>query len=125
MESQNDRHEQVECTVCFRKMRSNNMKRHMRKHRDLYSLDENGMREEIKERKRKHEDREARKQLVLEIAQQENAPLECIEVKTSPPKTPLDIETLKEELLQDNQDYLDKEIYILRHHNPRPVLTFV
>ena len=65
------------------------------------------MREEIKERKRKHEDREARKQLVLEIAQQENLPLECIEVKSSPPKTPLDMETLKEELLQDNQDYLD------------------
>ena len=87
MESQNDRHGQVECTVCFRKMRSDHLKRHMRKHRDLYSLDENGMREEIKERKRKHEDREARKQLVLEIAQQENAPLECIEIKTSPPNT--------------------------------------
>ena len=107
MESQNDRHGQVECTVCFRMMRSDHLKRHMRKHRDLYSLDENGMREEIKERKRKYEDREERKRLVLEIVQQENAPLECIEVQSSPTKTPLDIETLEEELLQDNQDYLE------------------
>ena len=56
-------------------MRSDHLQRYMRKHRDLYSLDENGMREEIKERKRKHDDRVVRKQLVLEIAQQENAPL--------------------------------------------------
>ena len=103
MESPNDRHEQVECTVCFRKMRSDNLKRHMRKHRDLYSLDENEIREEIKERKRQYEDREERKRLVREIAQQENAPLECIEDQTVK-----DTKGLKEELLQDNQEYLDK-----------------
>ena len=107
MKSQKDRHGQVGCTVCFRMMRSDHLKRHMRRHRDLYSLDENGMREEIKERKRKYEDREERKRLVLEIVQQENAPLECIQVQSSPAKTPLDIETLEEELLQDNQDYLE------------------
>ena len=60
MDRQNDRHSQVECTICFRKMRSNNLKRHLRKHRDLYFLNENDMREEIKERKRQYEYREER-----------------------------------------------------------------
>ena len=59
----------------------------MRKHRDLYSLDEETLQEKIKERKRKYEYREKRKQLILEIAEQEQVPLEQ---------------------LQDNQDYLHK-----------------
>ena len=48
MKSADDRHRQLECTVCFKKMRSNNLKRHMRKHRDLYSLAVNDLREEIR-----------------------------------------------------------------------------
>ena len=46
------RNKEIECNVCLRKMRSDHIKRHMRKHRDLYSLDEGDIREEIKERKR-------------------------------------------------------------------------
>ena len=34
------RNKQVECKVCLRKMRSDTIKRHMKKHRDIYSLDE-------------------------------------------------------------------------------------
>ena len=58
------RNKEVECKVCLRKMRSDTMKRHMRKHKDLYSLDENDIREEIKHRKRQHQNREERKRLV-------------------------------------------------------------
>ena len=105
MELQNDRHAQVECTVCFRKMRSNNLKRHMRKHRDLYSLDENDMREEIKERKRQYDDREERRRLVHEIARQEGASLECVEGQID---TPVDGESLEDELLKGNREYLNK-----------------
>ena len=43
-----DRHKQVECKVCLRKMRSNNLKRHMLKHREIYTLDEDVIRDEIK-----------------------------------------------------------------------------
>ena len=35
-----DRHRKVECKVCLRTMRSNNLKRHMTKHMELYMLDE-------------------------------------------------------------------------------------
>ena len=103
MNATKDRHGQVECIVCYKKMRSDHLKRHMRKHRDLYSLDENDMREEIKDRKRQYDNKEERKRLVREIAQQENAPLECIADQTV-----RDTNSLKEELLQDNQEYLDK-----------------
>ena len=85
-------------------MRSNNLKRHMRKHRDIYSLDEETLRDEIKDRKRKYEDREKRKQLVLEIAEQEQVPLQCC----VPSTTKLHTSTLRQDMLQDNQDYLDK-----------------
>ena len=76
MKSANNRNVQVACTVCFSKMRSDHIKRHMRKHRDIYSLAENEMREEIQERKRRYEDRLERIRLVKEIAQQEEAPWE-------------------------------------------------
>ena len=93
------RNKELECKVCLRKMRSDNIKRHMRKHRDLYSLNENDIREEIKERQRQYENRKERKRLVHEIAQQEGAPLECIDEQPN---------NLKEELLQNNKEYLDK-----------------
>ena len=106
MKSANNRNVQVACTVCFSKMRSDHIKRHMRKHRDLYSLAENEMREEIQERKRRYEDRLERIRLVKEIAQQEEAPWECIEEveKTSPSES---LETLETEMLKDNQNYLE------------------
>ena len=106
MKSANDRHVQVECTVCFKKTRSDHLKRHMRKHRDLYSLAENDMREEIQERKRQYENRMEKIRMIKEIAQQEEAPLECIEEveKTSPSET---LETLEKEMLKDNQNYLE------------------
>ena len=108
MQAQNDRHGEVECNVCFKKMRSNNLKRHMGKHRDLYSLEEDDMREEIKERKRQYEIREERTRLAIEIAQQEGASLECIKEQTSPAtKTLIDIETLEVEMFKDNQKYLE------------------
>ena len=98
-----DRHKKVQCLVCGRSMLSNKLKRHAKTHRDLYSLDEKEMREEIKDRKRQYDNKEERKRLVREIAQQENAPLECIADQTV-----RDTNSLKEELLQDNQEYLDK-----------------
>ena len=52
----------------------------MRKHRDLYSLAENDLREEIQERKRQYENRMERIRLIKEIAQEEEAPLKCIEL---------------------------------------------
>ena len=108
MDRQNDRHSQVECTLCFRKMRSDNLKRHLKTHRDLYSLDEKDMREEIKERKRKYEHRQERIQLAREIALQENTPMSCIEEdQRCDVNTLVDEKSLEEDFYQDNQKYLE------------------
>ena len=42
---QKDQHKTVYCTVCSKYMSSANFKRHMRKHRDNYSLDKNNIKE--------------------------------------------------------------------------------
>ena len=60
-----DRHKQVECKVCLRKMRSNNLKRHMLKHRKIHTLDEGEIRDEIKRRKQSLETMKYREQLEL------------------------------------------------------------
>ena len=43
-----DRHKQVECKICLRKMRSDTLKHHMLKHRELHTLDEDEIRHAIK-----------------------------------------------------------------------------
>ena len=102
------RNKNVECMICLQKMRSDTMKRHMRKHRDIYSLDEKDMREEIKERKRQYDNKEARKRLAREIALQENAPMSCIkEDQEYIVNTLVDKESLEKDMCQDNQKYLE------------------
>ena len=82
-EMSKDRHKQVECKVCLRKMRSNNLKRHMLKHRELYTLDEEEIRDEIKRRKKILETKEDREQLVRQIAVEEGLQPEHWDDKTS------------------------------------------
>ena len=77
-----DRHKQVECKVCLRNMLSNNLKRHMLKHRELHELDEDEIRGEIKRRKELRETRQEREQLVKEIAAEEGFPLEYYNTET-------------------------------------------
>ena len=58
------RRKQVECNVCLRKMRSDNLKRHMLKHRELHIMDEDETCNEIKRRKELHVTRQGREQLM-------------------------------------------------------------
>ena len=95
----------VKCKICDKSIRSDHVKRHSHTHKELYALDVNDMREEIKERKRQYENREERKRSVREIAQQEGTSLECIGEQTS--LAALDIETLEVEMFKDNQKYLE------------------
>ena len=57
-----------------------------------------------------HTQQEERRQKVVEIAQQEDIPLNhCYDPQLQPPATSnQDVESLEEDLLKDNQDYLDK-----------------
>ena len=83
-----DRHKQVECQVCLRKMRSNNLKRHMRKHRELHILDE----DEIKHRKKLLETKEDRKKLVKQIAVEEGLQPEHYDIEILDILNPISVE---------------------------------
>ena len=52
-------------------MRSDNLKRHMLKHRELHTLDVGEIREEIKRRKKLQVTRNDREQLIRQIAEEE------------------------------------------------------
>ena len=98
-----DGHRQTECNVCLRKMRSDNLKSHMLKHRELRTLDEEEIRDEIKRRKKLRETRDEREQLVRQIADEEGLPHEYCDIET--PDTEEDLPPLEEDLLKDYETY--------------------
>ena len=84
-------------------MRSDTLKRHMLKHRELQTLDEEEIREEIKRRKKLRETREEREQLIRQIADEEGLPHEYCDIDTPDTEEgPLPVE---EELIKDDQIY--------------------
>ena len=84
-------------------MRSNNLKRHELTHRDILTMTDDEVREELRARDATRVYREGKHQRIEEIAQQENIPIDlCVQ---SSSRT---LKTLKEELLQTNQEYIEK-----------------
>ena len=96
-------------------MRSDKLKAHSLTHKDLTSLPEDEMKEELKARHAQQLERESRAakvQLVKKIARQEEVsiPPEVIAMEEGLPiaERPLDDETLLRVLLEGNQNFLDK-----------------
>ena len=82
------------------------MKRHARTHQDILSMSEDEAREELRRRNDSFLEREEKFQKLEEIAQQEEIDISnCIEIQPTPTIT---TQSLEEELLKENQDYLDK-----------------
>ena len=77
----------------------------MWKHRELHTLDEEEIRDEIKRTKKLRGTREEREQLVRQIADEEGLPPECCDIETSDTQDPIPIE---EVLLNDDQTYTRK-----------------
>ena len=101
-----NRNKQVECKVCLRKMRSDHLKRHMLKHRELNTLDEEEIRDEIKRRKKLRETREDREQLVRQIAEEEGLLLEYYcDIETPDALNPISVE---KEVMDDDLIYTRK-----------------
>ena len=105
MKSQKNRHKQVLCTVCGRCVRSDHIKRHARTHQDIFDMSEDEVREELRTRHTAHAQREERRQKVIEIAHQENIPIEHCNDMIQPTISVVDLEV---EMIQDNQYYLNK-----------------
>ena len=78
----------------------------MLKHRELHNLDEEEIRDEIKRRKKLRETREAREQLVKQIADEERLPHVYCDIDT--PDTEEGTLRVEEELMKDDQTYTGK-----------------
>ena len=111
MKSTKNRNKTVRCTICAKSVRSDNLKCHMRSHRDILAMSDEAMRDELRARHSTRVHRQERRQVIEEIAQQENIPLEhCIDQMDLPSSSlsGLDVSTLREKLLCSNQHYLEK-----------------
>ena len=97
----------VQCMICSRSILSDHLKRHARTHKDILTMTEDEVREELRIRKSSHLQREANRQKVIKIAQQENIPIECCSVANTPVSM-LDTPSLREDMLRDNKIYLYK-----------------
>ena len=108
--SRNGKHLQVRCHVCCQEMRSNNLKRHLKRHKGLNSLDDGEVLQELQTRQELHIQREERRQEVCELVRPEGIPVErCLEMEVSdslPP--PINVVLLESELLASNKIYTDK-----------------
>ena len=84
-------------------MRSDNLKRHQLTHKDILSMSDVEMRQELRVRNETRLFREQQRQKVEEIAQQENIPLD---ICNQSPLLPVEKSSLEEELLKTNQEYI-------------------
>ena len=100
-----DRHRQIECDVCYRPMRSNNLHRHKKTHKDLLSLPDNEIKDELQSREEFKKKREEKIQKIEEIAKENNLtiPDEIIEKRKSN-----EIDDIRTRCLQNYQLYLEK-----------------
>ena len=65
---------------------------HISKHRELHTLNEEEIREEIKRRMKLRETRDEREQLVRQIADEEGPPPEYCDIETSDTQDPIPVE---------------------------------
>ena len=100
-----DRHRQIECDVCYRPMRSDNLHRHKKTHKDLLSLPDNEIKDELQSREEFKKMREEKIQKIEEIAKENNLtiPDEIIEKRKSN-----EIDNIRARCLQNYQLYLEK-----------------
>ena len=87
-------------------MRSDNMNRHSTMHKDLLALPEEELKEELRVRHAMQRERETKRQRVEEIAHQEGLTVPREIIEASPEFH--DEGDLREDLLRDNQLYLEK-----------------
>ena len=100
-------HRQRQCTICKKWMRSNNLKGHMKVHKDLLDLPDDQLEEELRARHDIQQEREAKRQRVVETAQNLgfSVPDEVKESKE------LDKDNLRSKLENLNKLYLEQVRY--------------
>ena len=107
MEKMQDRHKQVECDVCGKPMRYDTLKRHKKTHKDLLSLPDNEIKDELKSRQEIKKKQEEKIQKVVEIARENNLaiPEEIVNKKRESAE---EIDDVYATCLRSQQLYLEK-----------------
>ena len=102
-----DRHRNVLCDVCNKSMRSDHLKRHKKTHKDLLSLPDNEIKEELKTRKEIKKKQEEKIRKIEEIAKENDLaiPEEIINRKRESVDK---IDDVRARCLQNHQIYLEK-----------------
>ena len=94
-----NRNKVVVCDVCEKSMRSDHLKRHRLIHKDLLSLPDHEIKEELRIRQEIKKEKERKQQQIEEIARENGYDI---------PGEAVTIEQLEQNLLLDNKIYLDK-----------------
>ena len=103
-----NRNKTARCTICSKSVRADTLKRHMRTHKDILSMTDEEVREELRERYTGNVHREERRKRILEIALEENIPgSHCSELTSSAFPIANKI-SLREDMNHNNHEYLDK-----------------
>ena len=98
-------HRRTKCTVCAKWMRSDTRDRHMKRHKDLLSLPDEDIEEELKKRHEEKVERGKKRQKVISIAESlgVSTPEELNEGELDDEE-----ETLHQQLLNDKKLYFEK-----------------
>ena len=91
-----NRNKEVVCNICGKSMRSDHLKRHRLIHKDLLSLPDHEIKEELRIRHAVKKEKERKQQQIEEIARENGY------------DGKLTMEQLEQDLLLDNKIYLDK-----------------
>ena len=99
-----DQHKRVQCTICKKMMRSDNLKGHMKIHKDLLSLPDEEVKEELRARHAAQQEREAKQRRIRDIAREErlSIPQEVCDSQS------LNKDDLRELLSRNNRHYLEQ-----------------
>ena len=100
-------HRQRQCTICKKWMRSDNLKGHMKTHKDLLDLSEDELEKELKVRHDVQQEKEEKRQQVVETAQNLGLSIPD-EVKES---KVLDKDGLRSKLEKHHKAYLERVLY--------------
>ncbi len=104
-----NRNKQVQCTVCYKSMRSDHLKRHTRKHENILDRPEEEWREELRKICTEDKIQKDKRKRLKEIAHQEEVPADILNNILQPPPPPsLNIKALLDTLqYDDDNDNID------------------
>ena len=102
-----DRHKTVVCDMCNKSMRSNNLKRHKQTHKDLLSLPDNEIKNELETRQEIKKKQQEKIRKIEEIARENDLAIPE-EVVSRKRESVDEIDDVRARCLQNHQLYLEK-----------------